>query len=735
MEDIRGILEKLDKLYEQKENEKIGIFLEKQIMQAKEEQKTDNLITLLNEMIGYCRDMGLFEKGSVYCEMLYELIMGEKYKDTLSYATTFLNIGNFKRAEKKFEEAKKCFEKVLPVYHKLLDEKDLYLAGYYNNLSLLYQETGAYDKAADCLKKALKIVEGDKENRIETATTYTNLANCYLKLKDLKEAEECLKKATALFGTDELKDYHYSGTLSAMAELSVLKHDLDGAKKYYEAALKLLELYTGKNTPQYQTVLSNFQSILGNKEIKSGLLLCREYFEAYGREMLKTRFAEYEDKITVGLLGEGSDCFGFDDEKSRDHDFGPRFCMWVSKETYDEIGVLLQNAYEKLPDTYKGYRRNMTKTAAFRDGVMILEDFLEHLLHTSHLPDTENDWLLLPENGLFALSRGEIWQEGDGHLRKIRESLKKYPDTVRRKKILQSYHLANQMGNYNYFRMKSRKDNVAAEICLAGYMEHIMKTVYYLNDVYPPIYKWLHRGMDTLPKLAEVMDILDALYDHKSNEDTLRGIFDVINRLLEYEMGEDVSFLTEDIIAMEWDFFDKVDNEGGRADCQDDYETFYIMRKSQYLAWNKPLLQSYHKDLLAAGREGRNLISEKYARMMESTCREEYDLLKDKLPVISPEKKELVDQIVKIQVGYMEEFSEEFPKVAQNARVIHSSEDTYFRTSYETYLRGEMLTYSDETIKLYGRWIVSIAEKKENPVRNIMENTVKMYGYRELSEI
>lgn len=745
MAEISHILNELDALFSTGDVKKIQHFLEEQIAGAIENREIDNLITLLNEMIGFCRDMGQFDAGENYCQKLYALVCEDPYKDTIPYATTLLNIANFKRAKKDFEESENLYIKVLPIYEKYLPAGDFRYASYYNNLSLLYQEIRQYEKAISCLEKALAIAKTYEEARIEVATTYTNLANCYLKLLDTKKARECIKEAFAIFEQDEKKDYHYGGALAAMAEICVQEKQYDAASKYYEKTLEHLKMYTGKNTPQYQVVLSNLMSIKNRQKddkisekkdvAVKGLTLCRKYFEAYGKPMLQKEFPEYLDKITVGLVGEGSDCYGFDDEMSKDHDFGPRFCMWVSKETYDEIGDKLQKAYNQLPDTFGGYTRNISVTGTYRDGVIVLDDFIEHLIFTKVLPKTDNDWLLLPESGLAALNNGEIWLKGDGKLLEIRQKLARYPDSVRRKKIIQSHHLVRQMGPYNYFRMKQRGENIAAEISLAGYMENVMKVVYYLNNVYPPFYKWLHRGMDLLPKLAEIMDILNALYDHKEEEETLKGIMQVVEQLLDYELNEDTELLIENIISLEWEAFDKVDNEGGRADCQDDYETFYIMRKSQYLTWNKPLLQSFLKDLESAKESGWNLITEKYARMMESTCKEEYDKLKDKLPFVSEEKKAVAEQIVKIQVGFMEEFAKEFPRVAGNARVIHSSEDTYFRTSYETYLRGEILTYSDETLMLYGQFIVSLAKGNKNLAKMIMENTAKMYGYTDLSEI
>ena len=744
MAEIHQILGELDALFTTGDTGKIQHFLEAKIVDAVKNEETDNLITLLNEMIGFCRDMGQFEEGEQYCSHLYQLVNNPPYKETIPYATTLLNIANFKRAKKDFVQSEELYLGVLPIYDKALEKNDFRYASYYNNLSLLYQEMGQYEKAIGCLEKALEIAKTYDEAKIEVATTYTNLANCYLKLGNIGNAKKQLKPAFAIFEQDEKRDYHYSGALAAMAEVCVQENELDAAAQYYKRTLEHLALYTGKDTPQYKVVLSNLKSIAAEGDVDvipeetketKGLELCRRYFETYGRAMLQNDFAEYLDKITVGLVGEGSDCFGYDDEISRDHDFGPRFCLWISRETYDEIGTKLQKAYDDLPESFDGYARNMTSTGTFRQGVMILEDFVEHLIFTKSLPAGDNDWLLLPENGLAALNNGEVWMEGDGRLTAIRDKMKHYPASVRRKKIVQSLHLVRQMGQYNYFRMKERGENIAAEISLAGYMENVMKVVYYLNNVYPPLYKWLHRGMKNFPKLAEIMDILDALYDHKEEASTVKGIMQVVEQLLDYELNEDRELLIENIIALEWEAFDKVDNEGGRADCQDDYETFYIMRKSQYLIWTKPLLQSFLRDLNRAKELGWNLITEKYARMMESTCKEEYEKLKDSLPFVSEEKKAVVNQIVQIQVGFMEEFAKEFPRVAGNARVIHTSEDTYFRTSYETYLRGELLTYSDETLKLYGQFIVSLAGDNKNPAKMIMENTAKMYGYTDLSEI
>lgn len=190
--------------------------------------------------------------------------------------------------------------------------------------------------------------------------------------------------------------------------------------------------------------------------------------------------------------------------------------------------------------------------------------------------------------------------------------------------------------------------------------------------------------------------------------------------------------LVESIVTLEWKAFDKVENLGGRAGCQDDWNTFSIMRKSQYQSWPEELLASFLMDFTEANARGWNLITEKYGRMMESTAPEEYAAIKNQFPECSDKKYAIVNQIAEIQVNWMEEFAKEYPNMAGNARSIHSSEDTEFNTSYETYLKGELLTYSDRTLGMYGQWVVSLHQENKNLAKMIMTNTALLYGYDSL---
>ena len=192
--------------------------------------------------------------------------------------------------------------------------------------------------------------------------------------------------------------------------------------------------------------------------------------------------------------------------------------------------------------------------------------------------------------------------------------------------------------------------------------------------------------------------------------------------------------LVNDIVHTEWELFDQVQNIGGRAVCQDNWKTFYIMRSSQLSAWTPEILTSYKNDLAEAIASGRNLLSEKYGYMMERTHPKEYSKICHLLPAPGIRKRNLIESICKIQVAWQEEIAARWPFLAHQGRAIHSREDSSRITSFETYLWGELHTYSDETLGLYFSYIQSLQQQGQNLNEYILQNTVLQYGYSSLNE-
>ncbi len=192
--------------------------------------------------------------------------------------------------------------------------------------------------------------------------------------------------------------------------------------------------------------------------------------------------------------------------------------------------------------------------------------------------------------------------------------------------------------------------------------------------------------------------------------------------------------LIERILEHEWEMFDKVNNEGGRASCQNDRQTFMIMRKSQFEAWTKDVLESYFKDIMDAETFERNLLTEKYAYMMEFTAPAQFAAMKDVLPEITEEKQKLVDEICEIEMEWTEDMCEKYPLTAKRGRPIHSYEDGPMGVSVETYMIGELKTYSEETLELFLNMIKKYKEEGKNLPIMILENTSLKYGYSSVDE-
>lgn len=195
---------------------------------------------------------------------------------------------------------------------------------------------------------------------------------------------------------------------------------------------------------------------------------------------------------------------------------------------------------------------------------------------------------------------------------------------------------------------------------------------------------------------------------------------------------EEREALINEVIEREWAQFQYVQNEGGRASCQDDHETFVIMRKSQFMNWTQELLESYRQDLIEAEAAHWNLLTEKYARMMESTAPERYAELADILPKRSKERIQMQEEMIAQQIRWEEDFAAKFPGVASTGRVIHTSEDTPWDTSIETYARGEISTYSDRTVELLKKLYDQMDADHENLSEKTLRNKTALYGYESL---
>ena len=149
----------------------------------------------------------------------------------------------------------------------------------------------------------------------------------------------------------------------------------------------------------------------------NGLELSKAFYEQFGAPMLHEQFPDEERCIAVGLLGSGSECLGFDDEISQDHDFEPGFCLLLPGEDVIDrrTAFQLERAYAKLPKEFMGFRRSaLAPVGGARHGVLRTSEFFTEKVGAPDGVLTVDQWLKLPQQALLEATGGQLFRDDLG---------------------------------------------------------------------------------------------------------------------------------------------------------------------------------------------------------------------------------------------------------------------------------------------------------------------------------
>ncbi|MBQ3376305.1 MAG: DUF4037 domain-containing protein [Erysipelotrichaceae bacterium] len=273
-----------------------------------------------------------------------------------------------------------------------------------------------------------------------------------------------------------------------------------------------------------------------------GLELARRYYEYCGKQMLDTQFPGLREKIAVGLTGSGSQCYGFDDEISQDHDFEPGFCLFLPDESIvsESTAFQLEKAYNKLSKEFMGYKRSLlSPVGGNRVGVFRARQYFEEKIGTSDGTLSYYQWLTLPEYALLEAVNGEIFEDESDVVTTLRKRLSDYPEDIRKKKLAGYLVLMNQAGQYNYARTLERNDLGAAQLCISEFVNATIHVVYLLNNRYTPYYKWQFAGLRQLEILPVVAEFAEYLLNSGNSDEEAKikkGMIDTIASLVADEL-------------------------------------------------------------------------------------------------------------------------------------------------------------------------------------------------------
>lgn len=285
-----------------------------------------------------------------------------------------------------------------------------------------------------------------------------------------------------------------------------------------------------------------------------GIEVNKNFFSECAETLLKKQFENYIDKLAVGLVGNGSEFYGYDDDISVDHDFEPGFCIFINRETDEKIGYDLIRFYEKLPKEYKGIKLQEKNTyGSQKYGVFIIEDFYRRLTGLEGAPKNEKEWFYTPEFAFANATNGTVIFDNLGDFSAIRnEILFGMPNDVKLKKMSSRLALMAQSGQYNYERALKRKDYGSAQLALNEYVNHAFYLFFLINDTFTPYYKWRFRKLNEQKlfsdKCNDLLYLITNSNDSERSKKKLNIIYSITKEIIQYLNNTGLSFVNDEYL-------------------------------------------------------------------------------------------------------------------------------------------------------------------------------------------
>lgn len=246
----------------------------------------------------------------------------------------------------------------------------------------------------------------------------------------------------------------------------------------------------------------------------NGIELSRAYYERFGKPMLAESFPELLPLIAVGVCGSGSECFGYDDDVSRDHDFEPGFMIFLPGEDVVDrrTAFLLERAYASLPKEFEGAKRQLVNpVGGARRGVFRTSEFFADKVGSATGEFSVGEWLTVPDYARAEATNGEIFEDNLGEVSAVRRRILDMPEDVRLKRLAGNTITMAQSGQYNYPRCLSHGESGAAQLALSEFVRSALATCFLLSKRPMPFYKWSFRALRELPDFCAIAPSLEYL--------------------------------------------------------------------------------------------------------------------------------------------------------------------------------------------------------------------------------
>lgn len=492
------------------------------------------LVELLNDYGGALRNTGNYAK-SIQSLLTAKSLMETYFnKDSEAYANTLMNLANAYRMNSNKKEALILFQQADEIFKKL----NLYNYSYAsnaNNLALLYLEDGSPEEAYVLLKSSEKILSEIPHHSIQLATTYNNLFDVCTLLKKHDEAKEYIFKAKD-FLESKISPANplYASVLNNLAKYYFNIGEVEKSESLYSISKTIIESTYGKESEAYKNINSNLNFIKKNSNtthkskiaihddnIEKGLKISEDFYFNEVKPFILKNYPELIRCSAFALVGEGSECYGFDDEISRDHDFIKR-CSWF----------LPKDMINQVPLSELNLSGGVVK-------IIAIEDFYKYYTLFEKGPLSIKEFRKVPQDLLSVATNGKVFEDNYGKFSYIRQRLLAYyPKDLILKKLAFLCNKIAQSGQYNYSRCLKRNNYMGAQIALSEFLQYYCEFIHLINKKYMPFYKWQYNSLKTLPLLGEYtclnFDKLLSLNDTNESQKKVEIIEEMCKTLVDH---------------------------------------------------------------------------------------------------------------------------------------------------------------------------------------------------------
>jgi hypothetical protein len=257
-----------------------------------------------------------------------------------------------------------------------------------------------------------------------------------------------------------------------------------------------------------------------------GLRLGSMFFSEAARPIIESVIPA--DSYAAAFIGYGSDVLGFDSQRSVDHNWGPRFQLFLSEEAHSARNAALDAALRnRLPGVFHGYAVGFSDPDPLDGGTQVPLPSgaapANHLVEITTIRDYFHrylgmdvrdgigllDWLTFPEQRLLEVTSGEVFHDPHGELAGVRGILCRYPRDVWLYRMACQWQRLSQEEAFAG-RCAEAGDLVGMKLVAARICRDVMKLAFLQEGVYAPYDKWLGTAFCRLGSAGSMGPLLSA---------------------------------------------------------------------------------------------------------------------------------------------------------------------------------------------------------------------------------